>query len=126
MKKDHLERSPKLYLSEIVEFIEKIETYTNGMSYDDFVKDARTMDAVDANLRNVGEAVRVLSKHRSIKELFYRFRIPYIDLSDMRTDLTHEYFSMNAKSVWKTTRTLISLKPQFKKVQEELKKSNLP
>jgi hypothetical protein len=25
----------------------------------------------------VGEAVRVLSKHRNIKELFYRFHIPY-------------------------------------------------
>jgi len=121
LKKNHLERSPKLYLSEIVEFIEKIETYTKGMTYDDFAKDTRTIDAVDANIRNVGEAVRVLSKHRNIKELFYRFHIPYTDLADMRTDLTHEYFSMNTKSVWKTTQTLISLKPQFKKILEELK-----
>jgi uncharacterized protein with HEPN domain len=120
VKRDNLERSPKIYLSEIIEFIDKIEKYTKGMSYDDFSKESRTVDAVDANLRNVGEAVRVLSKHRRVKELFYRFHIPYIDLSDMRTDLTHEYFSMNPKSIWKTTSTLIALKPQFKKVLEEL------
>ena len=53
------------------------------MSYENFAKDGRTIDAVDANLRNVGEAVRVLSKHRRIKELFYRFHVPYVDLSDM-------------------------------------------
>lgn len=121
MKRDHLERSPKLYLSEIVEFIEKIENYTKGMSYDGFVKDNRTIDAADANIRNIGEAVRVLAKHRGIKELFYRFRVPYLDLADMRTDLTHEYFSRNTELVWETTQTLIRLKPQFKKVLDELK-----
>jgi uncharacterized protein with HEPN domain len=120
VKRDNLERNPKIYLSEIIEFIDKIEKYTKGMSYDDFFKDTRTVDAVDANLRNVGEAVRVLSKHRRVKELFYRFHIPYADLSDMRTDLTHEYFSVNPKSIWKTTSTLIALKPQFRKVLEGL------
>ena len=120
MKRNNLERSPKIYLLEIIEFINKIEKYTKGMSYDDFSKDTRTLDAVDANLRNIGEAVRVLSKHRRVKELFYRFHIPYIDLSDMRTDLTHEYFSMNPKSIWKTTSTLVTLKPQFRKILEEL------
>ena len=111
MKRNHLERNPKIYLSEIVEFIEKTEMYTKGMTYEDFVKDMKTMDAVDANIRKVGEAVRVLSKHRDVKELFYRFRIPYADLSEMRTDLTHEYFSVGADSVWKTAMTLIGIKP---------------
>ena len=120
MKRNHIERSPKIYLSEILDFINKIEAYTSGMTYDDFVKDARTIDAVDANIRNIGEAVRVLTKHKVIKELFYRFHIPYADLSDMRTDLTHEYFSINPKYIWKTTQALIDLKPQFKKVLQQL------
>ncbi len=41
MKRDHLERSPKLYLKEILDFIDKIESYTKGMVYDDFAKDPR-------------------------------------------------------------------------------------
>ena len=121
MKHDHLERSPKVYLQEIVDFIERIEDYTKGMTYVDFSKDRRTIDAVDANIRNIGEAVRVLSKHRRIKELFYHFGVPYADLSDMRTDLTHEYFSINVKIVWDTaTKDLPRLKLQFKKVLEQL------
>lgn len=106
---------------EIIEFIDKIEKYIKGMSYEDFGQETRTIDAVDANLRNVGEAVRVLSKHRAVKELFYRYHIPYADLSDMRTDLTHEYFSVNPKSIWKTALTLITLKSQFEKVLKQLK-----
>ncbi len=120
MKKNHINRSPKLYLNEIVEFIGIIQNYTKGIAYDDFVKDARTIDAVDANIRNKGEAVRVLAKHRNIKELFNRFHIPYTSLADMRTDLTHEYFSRNVDAIWKTTQTLVSLKPQFLKVLQEV------
>ena len=121
MKKVTLERSPTIYLMEIIEFIERIESYTTGTAYDTFAEDRRTIDAVDVNIRNIGEAVRVLSKHRKIKQLFYRFHIPYADLSDMRTDLTHEYFSMNSRVVWDTaTKDLPRLKPQFKKVLDEL------
>ncbi len=120
MSKDHLERSPKLYLLEILDFIEKVEAYIKGMSYEMFAEDNRTVDAVDSNIRKIGEAVRVLSKHRVIKDLFYRFRVPYQSLSDIRTDLTHEYFSVNVSSIWKTAQTVIALKPQFKKVLSEL------
>jgi uncharacterized protein with HEPN domain len=38
----------------------------------------------------------------------------------MRTDLTHEYFSVNIASIWKTAQTVAVLKPQFKKVLTEL------
>jgi len=41
--------------------------------------------------------------------------------SDMRTDLTHEYFSINIIVIWDTaTKDLPGLKPQFKKVLEQL------
>jgi uncharacterized protein with HEPN domain len=90
------------------------------MSYEQFAEDSRTIDAVDSNIRKIGEAVRVLAKRRAIKDLFYRFRIPYINLSDMRTDLTHEYFIVNVESIWKTAQTVVALKPQFKKVLDEV------
>jgi uncharacterized protein with HEPN domain len=120
LSKDHLERSPKLYLLEILDFIEKVDEYTRGMSYDDFARDSRTVDAVNSNIRNIGEAVRVLAKHRVIKDLFYRFRVPYRELSDIRSDLTHEYFTVNVKSIWQTAQTVIALKPQFKKVLDQI------
>ncbi len=53
MSKDHLERNPKLYLVEILDFIEIVEDYTKSMSYDDFANDRRTVDAVDSNIRKM-------------------------------------------------------------------------
>lgn len=55
MKRDHLERSPKIYLSEIIEFIARIKEYTEGMTYEDFLKNRQAIDAVDANVRKIGE-----------------------------------------------------------------------
>ena len=124
MKRDRLERSPTLYLSEIISYIDIIESITKGLTYETFMKDVRNIYAVDDLIRNIGEAVRVLAKHRRVKQLLYRYHIPYTDLADMRTDLTHEYFSMNTKSIWQTaTQTLPKLKPQFKKVLNDLQKS---
>jgi uncharacterized protein with HEPN domain len=77
VKRDRLERSPKLYLSEIIEFIERIKEYTEGITYEDFLKNRQAIDAVDANVRKIGEAVRVLSKNGRIRNLFYRYHIPY-------------------------------------------------
>ena len=122
MTKNHIERSPKIYLSEIIFYIEKIETFTQGLTRDEFLNDEMRVYAVDDLIRNIGEAVRVLAKHRQIKNLFYIYRIPYARLSDIRTDLTHEYFSVDTELLWTTAKDVLpNLKHQFKKVLEELK-----
>ena len=104
MKKEHLERSPKLYLSEIIHYIEKIESFTKGLSREEFLKDELRIYAVDDLIRNIGEAVRVLAKHRRNKSLLYSYHVPYDRLSDMRTDLTHEYFTMDVELLWSTAK----------------------
>ena len=122
MSKDHLERSPRLYLSEIIFYIEKIEKFTRDLTKEEFLKDEVTVYAVDDLMRNIGEAVRVLAKHRQIKNLFYVYRIPYVRLADVRTDLTHEYFSVDTQLLWFTAKDILpKLKPQFNKVLGELK-----
>ncbi len=122
MSKDHLERSPRLYLSEIIFYIEKIEKFTRDLTKEEFLKDEVKVYAVDDLMRNIGEAVRVLAKHRQIKNLFYTYRIPYARLADIRTDLTHEYFSVDTELLWFTAKDILpKLKPLFNKVLGELK-----
>jgi uncharacterized protein with HEPN domain len=87
MSENHLERSPQLYLSEIIFYIAKIEAFTKGLTREQFLKDELRVYAVDDLVRNIGEAVRVLSKHKQIRNLFYIHRIPYDRLRNMRTDL---------------------------------------
>ena len=104
---DYLERSPQLYLSEIIFYINKIEAFTKGLTREEFVKDEVRIYAVDDLIRNIGEAVRVLAKHRQVKSLFYTYRIPYDDLSDLRTNFTHEYFSTDRELLWVTAKTVL-------------------
>ncbi len=121
MKRDHIERNPRLYLTEIIDSIEKIEAYTKGLTRETFLKDRLRIDGVDANLRNIGEAARVLAKHPNIKSKFYYYHIPYKMLSDLRTELTHEYFSSDPNAMWNMAVNILpNLKPQFKKILEEI------
>ena len=122
MKRDYIERSPRLYLAEIIESIEKIETYTKGLTREAFVKNPQKIDAVDANLRNIGEAARVLAKHPNIKSKFYYYHIPYKLLSELRSELTHEYFGSDPNAMWTMAVSVLpNLKPQFKKILDDLK-----
>jgi uncharacterized protein with HEPN domain len=56
MPRDH-----RLYLDDIVEAIDRIHSYVEGMDHSRFAADQRTMDAVVRNLEIIGEASRSLS-----------------------------------------------------------------
>jgi uncharacterized protein with HEPN domain len=72
-------------------------------------------------LRDIAEAVWAVSKNRKVKELFYHYHIPYLKLSNMQHELTHEYFSADWSSIWITGITdLPALQSQFKKILEDL------
>ena len=42
-------RDPKLYVKEIIEHTEYIQEYTKDFTYEQFLKDRKTIDAVDKN-----------------------------------------------------------------------------
>lgn len=110
-----------LYLQEIVLYIQIIEEYTKGMTLEQFIHDRKTIDAVDANLRNIGEAMNVLSKIPQIKSKFYRYRIPWQDIASLRHTLSHEYFSRDPEIIWKNATSLLpKIKLQILKMLNEL------
>jgi len=49
-------RSPVLYLSEILASMDKIERYTKGVSYKEFIRNEQLVDAVERNIEKIGEA----------------------------------------------------------------------
>ncbi|MFB2771169.1 DUF86 domain-containing protein [Pelatocladus sp. BLCC-F211] len=53
-----MSRNLKLYLEDIVSSCRKILHYTQGMTFEEFVADERTFDAVIFNLLVIGEAVK--------------------------------------------------------------------
>ena len=117
------ERDVRLYLDDILEAIEKIERYTEGLDFEKFRKDEKTGDAVIRNLSVIGEAVKhippgVRKKHPEI---------PWKIIAGMRDKLVHEYFGIRYDVVWETIELrLPSLRVAIKKIldqmDEEMKK----
>ncbi len=49
------------YCSDMLESMQRIIAYTGGISYEQFMEDRRTQDAVVRNIEVIGEAVKRLS-----------------------------------------------------------------
>ena len=55
------ERRDKDYLGDIQDSAKRIASYTEDLTYDGFMKDSKTQDAVVRNLEVIGEATKNLS-----------------------------------------------------------------
>ena len=90
-----------LYIEHIRDSIEKIETYTNDVDYEQFVSNEMMVDAVVRQLEIIGEASNNLSS--DFRESHPE--IPFRDIIDMRNLLIHNYAGINTKVVWETCKT---------------------
>ncbi len=90
------ERDWKLFIMDLLECIEKIEHYVSGLSYEDFLLDKKTKDAVVRNLEIIGEAAnRIPAKVREKYE-----EIPWSQVVGLRHRLIHGYFVVDYDIVW--------------------------
>lgn len=84
------------FLNDILEAIQRITAYVDGMPYEDFLDDLKTQDAVIRNLEIIGEAARQISGPIRQKAP----NIPWSSLAGMRNKLIHQYFGVNLDIVW--------------------------
>ena len=91
-------REWSLRVDDILDAIARIERYVEGLTFDQFKTDQKTVDAVVRNLEIIGEAVRHLSaEHDSLSG-----DIRWMDAAGMRNILIHEYFGVDISIVWQT------------------------
>ena len=89
-----------LRIKDILSSIERIITYTEGMNFDEFREDTKTVDAVVRNFEIIGEAAaRVPEEIVGVHP-----EIPWREMRDMRNVLAHEYFGIDEKIIWDTIR----------------------
>jgi uncharacterized protein with HEPN domain len=102
----------KKKLRDIVDAIEAIEAYSVS-SYDEFLADAKTQDAILYNLIIIGEAANQISgefqeRHDSI---------PWSSMIGTRNIVVHGYDQVKLQIVWKILqRDLATLKSEIAKV----------
>ena len=94
-----MSRDYRLYLRDILESGEKIQQYVAGMTFDEFILDGKTVDAVVRNLEIIGEAVKCVPN-----ELLDRQRqIIWNDVARFRDVIAHYYFKVDYEVVWSIT-----------------------
>ena len=89
-------RSDKLYIEDIIESIEAIESYLNNLEYETFIDNRMVYAATIRELEIIGEAVGKISQ--TIKNEYSD--IDYRTIKDFRNVLAHEYFGVDMEIVW--------------------------
>ena len=89
-------REDILLLQDISEAGNKILLFTAGYSFDDYMLDVRTMDAVVRNFEVIGEASRNLSPIL----LEANLNVEWKKMIGFRNILIHDYFGVDQKIVW--------------------------
>jgi uncharacterized protein with HEPN domain len=92
------ERSTQLLIEDMQECLQKIFTYTEGLTREAFLADDLVIDAVLRNLEVIGEAASKLpddfvDQHSSVE---------WHKIIGMRNRLIHAYFGVSTGIVWET------------------------
>ncbi|MGB9730055.1 MAG: DUF86 domain-containing protein [Thermoprotei archaeon] len=103
------------YLQDIIDSINDIEDFTQGMSFEDFARDKKTINAVIRSLEVIGEATKNIPK--SIRERYPS--VPWKKMAGMRNKMIHEYFGVDIKILWKTIKK--DIPPLKQLIQDVLK-----
>ena len=107
-----METDQSAFLNHILDAIEKIEKYLQGIDEKAFKKNDLVQDGVIRQIEIIGEAVKRLSD--GIKS--QSPHVPWQDIAGMRDKLIHDYFGVDIDTVWLTVEKDI---PDFK---EEIKR----
>ncbi|MDZ7719841.1 MAG: DUF86 domain-containing protein [Balneolaceae bacterium] len=106
-------RDASLLLEDMIEAANKIERYTDGMSYEAFINDEKTIDAVVRNFEIIGEAANRLGTdfHEDHDEIEWQ------RIRGFRNRIVHHYFGIDYEIVWSIIKSdLDKLKRQLQSV----------
>jgi len=104
------------YIEDILEAMTNAMEFTKDMSYDEFVKDTKTVYAVIRAMEIIGEAVKNMSE--DIRKKYSD--IPWRSMTGMRDKVIHAYFGVKIERVWEVVeRDIPNLKPNFEKMLKE-------
>ena len=106
-------RDDIVYLYHIIESIELIEQFVEGIDIGDFIDNKMIHSAVIRQLEIIGEASKLVSDDLKNKYT----AIPWKIMGDMRNILIHEYFGVDLAAVWDTVKNDI---PKLKQDVNEI------
>ncbi|MDD4497909.1 MAG: DUF86 domain-containing protein [Methanosarcinaceae archaeon] len=112
-----MKKNDSVYLGHILDSIERIEEYTEGMEKADFLSSNLVQDGTIRQIEIIGEATKNLSM--GLREKY--IHIPWKDIAGMRDRLIHHYFGVDLKAVWNSVKVDIpALKDEITSIIDTL------
>ena len=108
------------YIEDIIQAMNDALSFVKEMDYDGFLRDKKTIYAVNRALEIIGEATKNIPA--SVKNSYPQ--IPWKKMAGMRDKVIHEYFGVDLKRVWSTVKKdTPGLKPLFEKILSDSKQN---
>ena len=114
-----MKRTFRDYVEDILTSFEETQEFTQGLDFDAFAKDRRTVNAVVRSLEVMGEAAKRIPEE--VREKYPQ--IPWKRMTGMRDKLIHEYSGVDLEIVWGVVKEeLPPLKPLFERMHQDMEK----
>jgi uncharacterized protein with HEPN domain len=108
------------FIKDIFDAIQNIKAFIGVMTLEEFLADDKTRSAVTFKVENIGEAAKNIP--RDVKTKYKQ--VSWSDMAKMRDKITHFYFGINYKTVWKVVKEDFPvIEPVIAKILSELKES---
>lgn len=106
----------KVRIDDILDAIDRIESYTRDTSLELFEANSMAVDAVALNVLIIGEAAGHIPA-----EIRGRYpEVPWADMRAMRNVVAHQYRDVSVAVLWQTlTQNLPSLRPLLREILEK-------
>ena len=107
------------FVQDILDSINDVRNFIEGMDFKDFIKDKKTIYSVVRAIEIIGEATKNVPEE--IRKKYPD--VPWKKMAGMRDRLAHEYFGVDLEILWGTaTEDVPQLKVPVSKVLKDMDK----
>ena len=109
-----MKRNINLFVKDILDNIKDIESFSKGLTKEEFDNNKLIQNAIIRSLEIIGEAVKNITD--TFKKKYPK--IPWKDIAGLRDILSHAYFGVNLDRVWNVIEIdLPRLKEEISKIK---------
>lgn len=113
-----MKRNINLFLQDIIKSINKIESFSKGLTKEKFNKNELRQSAITRQLEILGEAAKNIPSQ--FREKYPK--IPWKEIAGFRDILIHAYFGVDLEKIWNVIKQdLPALKKQIREIMENLR-----
>lgn len=112
-----MKRKFTFFIKDILESLESISNFIEGLDYQNFIEDDKTLSAVVRKIEIIGEATKNIPSSVTSKYI----NIPWSDMAKMRDKVIHSYFGIDYQTIWNVVKIRFpEMKPELEKLLVEL------